>query len=101
MIEVDPEKIKKLPMWAQDYIANLESERFVAVRALNEAMDELTPSPFYVDDGRPSNENTFRRARSPATFTASNWTSVFLPTTTNRASNFRGPQRCAAWRTWR
>ncbi len=58
MIEVDPEKIKKLPMWAQDYIANLESERFVAVRALNEAMDELTPSPFYVDDGVCTGESS-------------------------------------------
>jgi hypothetical protein len=44
------EQIAKLPKWAQDHIANVERERFVSVRALNEAMDSQTKAAFYCDD---------------------------------------------------
>lgn len=39
-------KISKLPKWAQEHIKRLDSERFVAVRALNEYLDDQTESPF-------------------------------------------------------
>lgn len=45
-----PEQIEKLPKWAQEYIKDLERERFVAVRSLNEAVDKSTPTPFYYED---------------------------------------------------
>lgn len=44
------DKIKKLPKWAQTHIANLERERDVAVRSLNETIDDQTESPFFWDD---------------------------------------------------
>lgn len=44
------EQLAKLPKWAQEYIAYIERQRFVAVRALDEFRDEQTPSPFYFQD---------------------------------------------------
>ena len=41
------EKIKKLPKWAQAYIAKLNRERETAIRSLNKSLDEQTESPFY------------------------------------------------------
>ena len=43
-------KIEKLPKWAQEYIRNIEREREVAVNALNEYVDNQTPSPFFIDE---------------------------------------------------
>jgi hypothetical protein len=40
----------KLPKWAQKYIEDIERERDVAVRALNEFQDADTPSPYWVDE---------------------------------------------------
>ena len=44
------EQIAKLPKWAQEYIADISRERYVAVRALNEYCDDSTPSPFSVEE---------------------------------------------------
>lgn len=44
------EKIEKLPRWAQEYIAKLSRERDTAVRALNEYLDDQTPSGFFYED---------------------------------------------------
>ena len=41
--------IDKLPKWAQEHIADLQRQRNEAVRALNEHLDNETPSPFYGD----------------------------------------------------
>lgn len=41
--------IKKLPKWVQEHIQNLQRQRDVAVRELNNYIDSQTPSPFYVD----------------------------------------------------
>ena len=46
----EQEKIEKLPKWAQDYIGQIEGERLVSVRALNEYCDSQTESPYYVDE---------------------------------------------------
>jgi hypothetical protein len=40
----------KLPKWAQEYIVNIERERDVAIRTLNEFTDSQTPSPFWYDE---------------------------------------------------
>lgn len=45
-----PEQIAKLPKWARDHITNIERERDVSVRALNEFQDSQTPSGIYYDD---------------------------------------------------
>lgn len=39
----------KLPKWAQEHIRDLERERETAIGALNEHLDNQTPTPFYVD----------------------------------------------------
>jgi hypothetical protein len=38
--------LSKLPKWAQEHIHNLERQRDVAIRALNESLDNQTKSPF-------------------------------------------------------
>lgn len=58
MLKPTKEQIEKLPRWAQEHIANIERERFVAVRSLNEAMDAQTVSPFYIDDWVCTGEQT-------------------------------------------
>jgi hypothetical protein len=45
-----PQQIQKLPKWAQDHIEDLERQRDISIRALNEFCDNQTPSPFYVED---------------------------------------------------
>jgi len=43
-------QLEKLPKWAQEYIRDLEHERETAINALNQHLDNQTPSPFYVDE---------------------------------------------------
>jgi hypothetical protein len=54
-----PEQYKQsyLPKWAQQYVANLERERENAISALNEYVDNQTPSPFYIDEGESTGES--------------------------------------------
>lgn len=42
--------IKKLPKWAQEHIKNISRERDVAIRALNEFVDNQTPSSIFYDE---------------------------------------------------
>lgn len=42
--------VSKLPKWAQDYIEALKRERENTVRALNEFIDEQTPSSIFFDE---------------------------------------------------
>ena len=44
------EQLAKLPKWAQEEFKDLERERFVAVRALNEYCDSQTPSPIFTEE---------------------------------------------------
>lgn len=44
------EQIEKLPKWAQDHLRNLQRERDVAIRELNEWVDSQTPSAFSVSE---------------------------------------------------
>lgn len=44
------DRIKKLPVWAQEIIEDLAQQRETAVRALNKYADDQTPSPFYIDE---------------------------------------------------
>jgi hypothetical protein len=46
----DSAKLAKLPVWAQEYIRDLQRQRDIAVRELNEWRDQQTPSPFYIDE---------------------------------------------------
>lgn len=46
----------KLPKWAQEKIKQLERERQVAIDALNAALDNETPSPFYVESCESTGE---------------------------------------------
>ena len=58
------EKIKKLPKWAQAYIAKLNRERETAIRSLNKFLDKQTESPFYFDELLSTGEQqgpTFKR----------------------------------------
>jgi hypothetical protein len=43
--------LNKLPKWAQEYIRNIERDRELSVRALNEFVDTQTESPIWVDEG--------------------------------------------------
>jgi hypothetical protein len=40
----------KLPKWAQEYIKDIEREREMAIRTLNEFQDSQTPSPYWTED---------------------------------------------------
>jgi hypothetical protein len=42
--------IEKLPKWAQEIIRDLTRQRETAIRALNEYIDNQTPSPIYVEE---------------------------------------------------
>jgi|GEM_PF-5643238 hypothetical protein len=44
------EQIEKLPKWAQDRIRDLEHERELSVRSLNEFVDGQTESRIWVDE---------------------------------------------------
>lgn len=46
----------KLPKWAQEHIRKIEREREVAVRALNQYVDDQTPAAFYVDEPESTGE---------------------------------------------
>lgn len=46
----DPEKVAKLPKWAQEHIKNLDRALEATERALQEYVDEQTPSPIEVSD---------------------------------------------------
>lgn len=52
------ERIKKLPGWAQELIADLERQRKEAIRALNQYVDDQTPSPFFIDELESTGEET-------------------------------------------
>ena len=58
------ERIKKLPRWAQEIIEDLDRERTVAIRALNEYCESQDPSPFYIDEWESTGET-----RGPTTKT--------------------------------
>lgn len=45
-----PEKLAKLPKWAQEHIADLARRTANAERALNEYKDSQTPCEFYTED---------------------------------------------------
>jgi hypothetical protein len=42
--------LTKLPLWAQDYFADIRRQRDVAVSALNEFQDAQTPTRIWVDE---------------------------------------------------
>lgn len=42
--------IKKLPKWAQEHIADLQRQRDIVVRTLEQYHDDQTESPFFTDD---------------------------------------------------
>ena len=44
------DRISKLPKWVQEHIKNIQRQRDVAVRALNESCDNQTESPIYYED---------------------------------------------------
>ena len=47
---IDQKKFETLPKWAQDHIRTLDSERVLAVRQLNEYLDEQKESKMWIDD---------------------------------------------------
>lgn len=49
-IDMNNEKLDKLPKWAQEYVRKLERDLSLAKRLLDEWKDEQTESPFYVVD---------------------------------------------------
>jgi hypothetical protein len=44
MVVITQEQFDKLPKWVREYIEKIERERDTAVRTLNEAVDQQTPS---------------------------------------------------------
>lgn len=44
------EQRERLPKFAQEYIIALEREREMALRALNQYVDDQSPSPIYIDE---------------------------------------------------
>lgn len=48
--EPTQDQINKLPTWARNYIAALQNQRDIAVRALNQYCDEQTESPFQIPE---------------------------------------------------
>jgi hypothetical protein len=45
-----PDKIAKLPQWAQQHIKELVRQREAAVVALQRFTDEATPAPFFTEE---------------------------------------------------
>lgn len=64
---MDPLKIAKLPVWAQLHIQDLQRERDIAVRELQEYCDNSTPSNIWteelVSDGANKNGGPTLRTR--------------------------------------
>ncbi len=58
MTTITKEQLAKLPVWAQNHIEDIERERFVAVRALNEFTDSTTESPFFHEKNTCTGEAT-------------------------------------------
>src|SRR4051812_4329362 len=58
-------QITKLPVWAQDYIKHLESERETAVKKLFEFNDAQTPSNVFIQDHVCVGEGTNGPERDP------------------------------------
>ncbi len=50
-------EIEKLPKWAQEHIKDLNRQRDVAIRALNEYCDKQTESKFYIDESEFTGES--------------------------------------------
>ena len=48
-------RLDKLPVWAQDHITNLQRQRDVAVKRLDEMTDAQTPAPFWYDENDYTN----------------------------------------------
>lgn len=44
-----PEQLAKLPKWARESLTSLQRERDIAVRSLNEYVDNQTKSAFYIE----------------------------------------------------
>jgi hypothetical protein len=64
--EVTPAMITKLPKWAQDHITNLARERDVALRALNDHINDQTPSPVYWEEYLSTGEGTAGKGIGPS-----------------------------------
>lgn len=66
---MDTAKIAKLPKWAQEHIKDLQRQRDIAVRRLDEMTDSQTPSPFSdrkldcTEDGAPVCRTVYYQAR--------------------------------------
>jgi hypothetical protein len=60
------DKIAKLPKWAQDMFRDLQREREVAIRALNEWTDNQTPSPVFIDELECLGEEKTERGSPPS-----------------------------------
>lgn len=58
-------QVAKLPVWAQDYIKRLESERDSAVTKLLEFNDEQTPTGVFIQDHVCIGEGTNGRSDDP------------------------------------
>lgn len=85
-----PEQLAKLPKWAQEYIADIERQRFVAVRALDKFKDEQTPSPFYCEDHYSTGEKQgpiFRRKYIQTDSIEVEWRGVRLTVDANDYGN--------------
>lgn len=62
--QLDDAQKARLSKKVQEYIKDIEQERFIAIRALNEYIDGQTPSPFYIEDALSTGETqgpTFKR----------------------------------------
>lgn len=55
----------KLPKWTQEYIQNIERERDVAIRTLNEFQDSQTPTPYWTEEYTCLGESTPHGDRGP------------------------------------
>lgn len=52
------DQIAKLPAWAREHIKEISRQREMAIRTLNEFMDNDKPSPFFFEDNPCTGENT-------------------------------------------
>jgi hypothetical protein len=53
-----PNNCNKLPKWAQDYIQKVERQRDAAVDALNNFVNEQTPTNVYIEENPCTGEGT-------------------------------------------
>jgi len=49
-MSISDEQFNKLPKYAQEHIEELQRDRDLAIKKLNDFLDSQTPSPIYVDD---------------------------------------------------